>query len=70
MVVACIRTYNTMQESIIDVKLFDRPPIRESYVEDESNSRWLVHWTEGVMIIQVKALMKALANRASLIPRY
>ena len=36
--------------------------------DNQTNSGWFHHWTEGVMIIKARSLMETLGNQPSFVP--
>lgn len=42
---------STVEEGIVDIKLSERPVVREGYREDCTNGDWFRDWTKGVKIV-------------------
>jgi len=65
-IVYCLSKHS-MQEGILDIKMMDRPPTRESQREDCPNSGRLHHRAEGLQEIHAGSLRETAENPAHLV---
>ena len=57
-----------LQEDIIDMELTEAPPVTGGERKNQTNSKWFHYRTKGVMIVNVRPLMKSLGNQSCFVP--
>ena len=63
-----ILSKGTLQEGIVDIELTEAPPMTSGERKHQTNSGRFYYRTEGVMIVNVRPLMKPLGNQSCFVP--